>query len=243
MARDPSRNEHAAPSIRQLTGSDEYALAGGEPVEAVRLLGRLLPEGALDRMSLSEIDRALAALHLSLYGAKADCRARCPACGEGFEFSVDLIDVQTAQDAERPGPPDADGAWTLEDGRRVRAPRLSDLGGDGALSDRLLVDGEPGGDGQAVEALLERAAPVLALDLATRCPHCETEGEARFDIAAYLARRLAGERPFLVRETHLIASRYGWPHDQILALNREDRRAYAGLIEAERANAQRRWSA
>ena len=90
-----------------------------------------------------------------------------------------------------------------------------------------------------VGEFLERAAPVMSFDLDAPCPHCNAAELVRFDLARYLAVRLAAERPFLLRETHLIASRYGWSHGEIMALSRTDRRAYAGLIEAERASAQR----
>ena len=85
-----------------------------------------------------------------------------------------------------------------------------------------------------VEAVLDEAAPLLTLDLETRCAQCKEVQVLRFDIAHYTLESLAAERPLLIRETHLIASRCGWGHDTIMALKRGDRRAYAGLILAER---------
>jgi hypothetical protein len=75
----------------------------------------------------------------------------------------------------------------------------------------------------------------MAFDVAAPCPRCRADNETRFGLAAFLAARLAAERPFLVRETHLIASRYGWGHAEIMALSRVDRRAYATLVEGERS--------
>ena len=100
---------------------------------------------------------------------------------------------------------------------------------------RLVVEGEASDTGAEVTRFLERAAPVLDLELDAACPECGSAGTPRFDLATFLAARLAAERPFLVRETHWIASRYGWSHDEIMSLPREDRRAYAGLVEAERS--------
>ena len=56
----------------------------------------------------------------------------------------------------------------------------------------------------------------------------------RFDVVRYTLESLAAERPLLIRETHLIASRYGWGHDTIMSLTRADRRAYAALVLGER---------
>jgi hypothetical protein len=91
-----------------------------------------------------------------------------------------------------------------------------------------------------VTNFLERAAPVLALDFNVDCPHCQREQKARFDLTRYFLRRLGGERSFLLREAHLIAAHYGWSHQEIMRLTRDERRAYAGLIETERAGASSR---
>lgn len=233
--------------LRPITGRDELAVTAYDYSSVHGLVSRLAsgssgPALDLGQLTVSEIDRLLAALYDMLYGDSAECRVRCGGCGEAYEFTLSLSQMIAAQDAERPDPPDADGAWTLPDGRRVRAPRLEDLevaGTPGALLERLLLSSDAPADTEALSAFLERAAPVLSLDLDAACPHCAAAERVRFDLAHYLAARLAGERPFLVRETHLIASRYGWSHGEIMDLSRDDRRAYAGLIEAERASAQR----
>ena len=100
--------------------------------------------------------------------------------------------------------------------------------------ERIVVEGDPSQDQDLVTTFLEKAAPVLSLDLNAPCPHCGKDQTARFDLARYFARRLAAERTFLIREAHLIASGYGWSHGEIMSLTRSDRRAFAGLIETER---------
>ena len=82
--------------------------------------------------------------------------------------------------------------------------------------------------------MLEEAAPLLTLDLETRCASCDEPQVLRFDVVRYTLESLAAERPLLIRETHLIASRYGWGHDTIMSLTRADRRAYAALVLGER---------
>jgi hypothetical protein len=224
-----------------LTGAEETVFGpGGGAAEVLWLVGRLAraPDGArLDMTALgaSEADRLSAALYAAIYGDRAECRLRCRGCDEGYEFALALSDLIAAQDADRPGPPDAEGWWRLDAEREVRAPTLADLKAcpdPEALAARLTRG--PAGDPGPVAEFLERAAPLMSVDLQTACPHCGAEESVRFDLAVYFAARLAGERPFLVRETHLIAGRYGWSHAEIMALPRDERRTYAGLIENER---------
>lgn len=234
--------------LRALTGRDELAVTPGDPAAAITLLRRLArrPDGGtLDPglLTVPRADRLLAAIHDMLYGPRAECRVRCAACRQPYEFTLVPDELIAAQDAARPPPPEADGAWTLDDGRRVRAPRLDDVAaanGPAALLATLVVSGDPTVAPDVINAFLENAAPSLALDLDAPCPHCASPQTARFDMARYLAQRLAAERPFLLREAHLIASRYGWSHAEIVDLTRADRRAFAGMIEAERASLQRR---
>lgn len=242
--------EHSPParvSLGPLTGWDELNLSPADPGAPLTLLGRLVGDDqeyqALRDLPVSDIDRLLARVYRSLYGDSAECRVACSACGEAYEFTLSLQALTASQDAQRPGPPDADGCWRLADGRRVRAPRPADLEaaqGTDALLAQLVVQGDPADDPEQAIGFLERAAPVLSLDLDAPCPHCGSAETARFDLSRYMIQRLAGERPFLLREAHLIASRYGWSHAEIMSLPRDDRRAYAGLIEAERAAGQRR---
>lgn len=231
--------------LRPITGREELALSPADGHAVRTLLARVVcadGTGApVDPASLtvSDADRLLAALHQLLYGDRAECRVRCPVCDKAYELTVVLSELMRSQDAERPEPAGDDGAWPLPGGGRLRAPRLGDVDAapsPAALLERLTVAGDAV-DPDAAGELLEKAAPVLALDLGAPCPECGADTAVRFDIGRYLVARLAAERPFLLREAHLIASRYGWSHGEIMALPRDERRAYAGHIEAERAAA------
>lgn len=234
--------------LRPLCGVDELNLQTPTATAAIALLSQLVqqPDGnmlPLAELSVCQVDRLLAALYVELYGDQAECRVRCGGCGERYEFTLDLAALQSAQDAARPAACDGQGGWRIDPDIRVRAPRLSDLEfarTPSQLLQRLLLSGSAEGREADLLEFLESAAPVLSLDLAAPCPHCGREQSVRFDLARYLAQRLHGERPFLLRETHLIASRYGWSHAEIMVLSRDDRRAYARLIESERAGALRR---
>lgn len=229
--------------LRRLCGQDEAALDPDRPGAATRLLAALLagPSGGpvdLAALPVSIHDRLLAEVFRAEVGPRAICRAACTACGEAFEFELVLDDVIAAQDAEaaRTGPADGDGRWTVA-GHRVRAPLLADVaGGAEPALISALCDTPP--DMQAIVAIaafLERAAPILAFDLDADCPQCGAAQRLAFDLPRFLVRALANDRPFLIRETHLIAARYGWSHAEIMALPRDDRRAFATLIETERS--------
>jgi hypothetical protein len=225
---------HLAP----LRGADEDAFAVGAGAEVTMALLRALARdghggaAALDDLSVSEADRLVLRLYLSVYDDKAECRMQCRACDEPSEFTIGLLEIARTQDAAVPPLPDGETHWTLPGGARVRAPRLADLAAGDGLLERI-VEGDASRD--EVDAWLDTAAPLMAFDIAAPCPHCGESNDIRFDLAAFFAARLAGERPFLIRETHLIASRYGWSLAEIMALTRADRRAYATLIEGERS--------
>jgi hypothetical protein len=228
--------------LAPLRGVEEDAFAPGAGAETTMALLRRLARdthgqpAALDALSVTEADRLVLRLYLSVYDENAACRMQCCACDEPSEFAIGLLDIAQEQDAAVPPLAVGDLHWTLPNGARVRAPRLADLASGETLLERI-VEGTV--DAAEVEAWLDTAAPLMAFDIAAACPHCGETNDIRFDLAAFFAARLAGERPFLVRETHLIASRYGWSLTEIMALTRADRRAYATLIEGERSAALR----
>lgn len=229
--------------LRRITGADEAALSAERPGEPTRLLAALLrgaDGAAVDMAALPAPvhDRLLAEVFRLDVGPRATCRAACTACSEPFEFDLAIAEVVAAQDAEaaKIGPPGADGRWTVA-GHRVRVPLLGDAqGGDTPALMSALCDAPP--DIKMIvdiAAFLEQAAPLLAFDLDAACPHCAAAQRLAFDLPRFLVRAVAHDRPFLIRETHLLAARYGWSHAEIMALPRDDRRAFATLIETERS--------
>jgi hypothetical protein len=230
--------------LRDPTGADERVAADGSAAAATRLLDRLATRVsgaagllASSVLSISEHDRLLTAIYVRLYSEKAVCHASCATCSEPFEFAVPLDRVLEEQEAlaAQWGAPDSDGWWTAGERIRFRAPTAAEAAATepAALRALCLSGADPGGFD--LEAALEAAAPSLSIDLDIDCPHCTARQHARFDIARHLARSLQRELPFLVREAHLIASAYGWTHAEIMALSRNDRRAYASLIASERS--------
>jgi hypothetical protein len=247
MARGSASHSVRRLRLRALSGADEFLLYPGEPRAATLLLRRLLVDGAdVDALNVAEYDHLLAEVFDALYGDRVEARTRCNACSEPLEISLSLAALAAAPDVEiELSGPDERGVFGLPDGRRIRPPTIADLdravgsGGTAALRRACVVAGDPDADPETLEAALEAAAPALTRDVAATCPHCAATQEVRFDLAAFLVASLARERPFLLREMHLLARAYGWSLTEILSLNRDDRRTLARLCEAERAAARR----
>jgi hypothetical protein len=136
----------------------------------------------------------------------------------------------------------------LPDGRRFRLPTAGDqrsvlgLGAENAaaaLLERCVVEGDPREDPALLQTAMDEVGAVLDLHLEAACPKCGALQGVRFDIQTYLLRALAYERRFLNHEVHRIAMAYGWGHEEILNLTREDRRAFVRLIEADQAGRRR----
>ena len=234
--------------LRALNGSDEFLLDPADAHAANALLRRLIVQGGdIGALSIAEHDRLLAAIFEALYGDRVEARTQCTACSEPLEISLSLSALAAAPpdvDIELAGP-DESGAFLMPDGRRIRAPTVGDVeravrSGDVAVLRRAcVVEGDAGADPELLDAALEAAAPALTRDVAATCPHCGSTQSVRFDLATFLIASLARERPFLLREMHLLARAYGWSLTEILSLSRDDRRALARLCEAERAAGRR----
>lgn len=232
--------------LKELDGWTEHRLDRDDPLAAVKLAETLVSDPSGETVSVGEwpvaaFDRLLLAIYRKLYGDRAECRVTCHACGAGYEFDLNPQSIAAQQDAaaEDVPAPDADGWWSVRGGFDLRAPRLSDLAREDSEAVMDQITRGDAVDREDADAFLERAAPVLDLEIAVGCPDCGASRDVRFNLGDYLISALANERAFLIRETHLLAAQYGWSHSEILDLSRGDRRAFAGLIESERSASQR----
>lgn len=230
--------------VAAIDGAVELLAQPDDPFAARLIITRLVEgeqAGWLDEVPVTIFDRLCADLFEREFSPDVECRSDCQTCCEPFLFQFDLSELIAGQDqvAYRLGlSPDEDGYWQVDGGLSLRPPSMGDLDRNlapEALSRMLVRSGDP--DDPRVDALLNDAAPLLTVPIATACPHCGEAQEVGFDMAGYLVASIAAEHPFLIRETHLLASRYGWTHESIMALPRKDRRAYAALIESERSAA------
>lgn len=261
--------------VRAPCGQDEQALTHEVgATAAVELIDRLLLDapgtsvgpGCAWRLAVSDRDRLLAAVYADTFGDRVESEVPCAACDEAsqIDFSLAALVEQSTSEA-RAGfetlvsGPDAEGAYTLDDGLRFCLPSsedqraVLDLAPDRrrvALLQRCILEVE---DEHArrtasdvsretldrVEAAMAAVGPVLDLDLPVSCHACGATRVVRFDIQRFLLAAFAHERRYLVREIHYLACAYGWSLAEILELPREERRAFVRLVTAERSARQR----
>jgi hypothetical protein len=241
--------------MRPLRGHDEAFVEDAGGVEAIAFLDRLLIEapgttvgpGQAKDLAVCDCDRLFAALYRRYFGDRIEGTAACRECGEPFELCLSLRDLLGSLEesaAARTVGPDEEGVYTLTDGRRFRLPTAGDQqsvmgleveAAAAALLDRCVVEGDPAADPELLQAAMGEAGAVLDCDLEAACPECGAAQTVLFDMQGYLLRALAYEKRFLYHEVHRIALAYGWGHEAILGLTREDRRAFVRLIEADPA--------
>ena len=133
-----------------------------------------------------------------------------------------------------------------------RLPNSSDLGTlvlgeDVATQKRSLVRrcvlnatraGQPTAADQLPEnvigSLSERMSeldPQGDVQLALTCPQCSHQWQAPLDIVSFIWSEIHAWAMRLLRDVHVLASRYGWSEAEILALSPWRRQAYLELIE------------
>lgn len=248
--------------IRPVNGGDELALIDRykgtfHARRVTELLARCLVSlGPLDvarraMRALSVGDREALALHLHAltYGSSLHCLTECPTSGCGQSLEIDL----SVDDLLQPPYSDAE-RWqefVAPDGRkaRFRLPTGDDqesvaelAGADLPAAEArlwsLCVEGlaEVGRDqtlDEAVSRLMEHRDPQAELSVEMTCPECENTFESTFDAGGYLLARLEHRRAELIRQVHVLASRYGWGEPEILVLPPPRRLAYVQAIEDE----------
>jgi len=222
------------------------------PVQrAISLLSLAAPAEAASefyRYSIGRRDQALLGLRESLFGPAMSGAAKCPACGQSVETEFSVADIR----AERASDPDQQHVMQWE-GYEVhfRLPNCHDLtlvNPDADLSHQkstllrcciLSVHylGQPVTADSLPEPLTEAISQGMAkldlpgdIQLALNCPHCGHSWIAPLDIASYLWNEIHAWAMRMLRDVHELASAYGWPEADILALSPRRRQAYLELI-------------
>jgi hypothetical protein len=235
--------------LRDLTGHEERGVADVTTQSVVNLLSRLVQWPADAQATTSELaapdrDRLLATIYERTFGKRIESTAVCTACASPFDLGFSLDDLRAALDHSADSSTTRalpDGTFRTAGGMRFRLPTAQeeiDAGllppeeGRRTLASRCILEGQPDSLDE-LESAIEEVAPVLDLDIATACPECGAGQFVRFDVQFYLLRAIRQERAQLSQEIHRIASAYGWGLDEILGLERSERRALAELIESD----------
>lgn len=219
-------------------------------------LGPLRPVTADSVRALTIGDREALLLHLRglTLGESMACLLSCPnqVCRERMDLDLNVNDLLVspyllAQAVHERTIRENGTAYRV----RFRLPTGADQEAAAALARRDLqaaadlvlqrcVMAVAGEDEQPVNALpapVARALPKVMADLDPQaevllnltCPACGLAFVALFDTADYFHRELAGQRD-LYREIHLLAFHYHWSEADIMAMTRQKRRLYLGLL-------------
>jgi hypothetical protein len=81
-----------------------------------------------------------------------------------------------------------------------------------------------------VERAMQAMAPSLSQSVKGACPHCGSVIEAYFSVQAFVLRELRNRAVSILRDIHLLAWRYNWREEEILALPGSRRMLYAAMI-------------
>lgn len=231
-------HERARPHAVSQALTAALALLGGEPATRERVDTLSVPDR---RFLMIELARRLGRSFAWL-------RHACEACGERFDFPLDLGELPVTPASEHyPCVVVATGRGRA----RLRVPTGADqirvaAADDHATAARLLAalclapcdeaaDVDPiaelaPDDLAAIDAAVEELAPKLPWAVEASCPACCEVSVIPIDVAAWLARMADG--PTL--DVHDIASAYGWSECDILALTRTQRLKYLALIRGRR---------
>lgn len=109
------------------------------------------------------------------------------------------------------------------------------------LLSRCLIEAEKKGEPVTVEQLPEKvfdaienrmavADPQADLQINLTCPACGHRWRTAFDIFSYLWTEIDAWAQRILREIHVLASNYGWPEKDILAMNPLRRQIYLEMI-------------
>ena len=224
---------------------------------ALTVLAAAFPEvspGDLAALSVGHRDACLMTIYERMFGPVLHGYAECSRCAERLEFATSVAAIRAGSYPDPAGPaPERSHDFVLDGCRiRFRLPNSLDLAaaagcGDLAAGQDLLLqrcvlqaerDGRPVACAELPDAVLsglsERMAasdPQAEVLLELRCPACEHQWPALFDIDAFLWAELAAAARRLVRDVHTLARAYGWSEADIVALSARRRQSYLEMVE------------
>ena len=237
--------------LRPPTGADDVQLLEmtGDPVEISRAwldrLARRADGSPLEAatLPLTDLEWLLLEQRRLLLGDEILARSRCTAAGCGTPADISFR-VGEYLEHHRPRRPsqveatDAPGWFRLRDSALMfRPPTAADLAAARRTSNperelarrTLRPETLTGGERRRALRAMETLAPCLSGEIEGRCPECGAVARFWFDPHRYVQRELKYEAEFLYEDVNLLAGRYHWSEEKILALPSSRRGQYAEL--------------
>jgi hypothetical protein len=84
-----------------------------------------------------------------------------------------------------------------------------------------------------IEGAMRRVAPRVEQTMDATCAECGRAFLAPFDVQRFFFGELRTDADLLYREVHYLAYHYGWSEHEIMAMERERRRRYIGVLAEE----------
>jgi hypothetical protein len=237
------------PSTSELLDAWEQGL--GQPpaqlAEALLEVAVAHPAPDLAGMSIGRRDASLLDLREASFGPRAAAVATCQSCAAELELDLDVRELRVPPGDEHACSGGSLAVSALGYEVELRLPDSYDLAasvrdGDAEATRRALLErcviGARDGDSlvpasalpaavvEAIETRMGEADPQADIRLALTCPECGSQWEVDFDIVSFLWTELDAWACRVLSEVHLLASAYGWPECEILALSPARRRFY-----------------
>lgn len=241
--------------VREPTGADELFLLetrlGPAPAlvalaERVATIAGRPPDW--DQLAATQLGTVALTIRHAWLGDPVLSEGHCPepGCAERVDvsFSTDTYLAHHRPRRPRHVAVGDDGWYQLAAGAvRFRIPSVADLlaAGESAepavlLASRCLQPAKlPARTARAVDRALAALAPSLEGLVGGHCPACGAEVALRFDPLTYTMAELRDAFTGIYRETHALASAYGWPEETILHQPRSRRQRYAAMVFDDRS--------
>jgi hypothetical protein len=243
-----------APSATELLTLWEQCIPLAPLGRAVAMLELSSPSESHDSVAALPIgarDMHLLRLRARTFGTHLTGITPCPQCSETVELKFDADDLLAG--GANSVRADVDELTVDHSGYHVsfRLPTSADIASlgdtqseadlDRALLSRCLRwaehDGSPVGADElpadVVDAIAESMAandPMAKIEFACTCPACGNEWLALLDIPAFVWAELDDFAKHLLQDVHVLASGYGWPESDILALTPTRRQIYLEMV-------------
>jgi hypothetical protein len=244
----------AAIDVREPVGDDELFLLETRLAPApalVALAGRVTTIAGRppdwDQVAAAQLGAVALAIRRAWIGDRILSEGRCPepGCAERVDVSFSGATYLGYHRPRRPRNVSAsDDGWYRLAGTpvRFRIPSVADLlaAGEsaepaGVLASRCMEPAElPARAARAVDRALAALAPRLEGLVGGQCPACGAQVALRFDPLTYTIAELRDAFADTYRETHALASAYGWPEETILRQPRSRRQRYAAMVFEDR---------